>query len=273
IIAGLKTQRQQLDALVSAGKLVFSDADLDAARRAADIIDAAKGSGSTKSDPGTDYLKEIRERIALLGKETELEQLLARIGAGSIKFRTAAQRELAEQLAKQHDDTQRQIELEEVLRDLREQQTTTQMQFFRELEAFGQGERVRQLNADLAKVEDRYRSIIDARRNSPLGLSDEELAQIRASLEIELEMVREFHEQKLALQKDWTLGALDALTNYADEAANVYDSVGRLASNAFKGMEDSLVEFVRTGKLEFRDLADSIISDMIRIAVQQSITG
>lgn len=275
ITAGLKTQRAQLEALVKAGKLVFSDEDLAAAQRAADVIDAASraGSGRNKSDPGADYLKDLQERIALLGKETEYEQLLARIASGALTFRTEKQREVAEMLAKQLDDTQKQIEMEEVLRDLREQQNTTQMQFFRELEAFGQGDRVRQLNADLAKVEDRYRSIIDARRNSPLGLSDDELAQIRESLQVELEMVREFHEQKLAIQQDWRLGAIDALKNYADEAANVYDSVGRLATSAFKGMEDSLVNFVRTGKLEFSDFANSIISDMIRIAIQQSVTG
>lgn len=275
IVAGLKTQRQQLEALVKAGKLVYSDEDLEAARRAADIIDAARGGGSrkTKADTGADYLKDIQERIALLGKETEYEQLLARVASGALIFRTEKQREVAEMLAKQLDDTQKQIEMEEVLRDLREQQSTTQMQFMRELEAFGQGERVRQLNADLAKVEDRYRGIIDARRNSPLGLSDEELAQIRESLQVELEMVREFHEQKLAIQQDWSLGARDALINYADEAANVYDSVGRLASKVFRGMEDALTEFVRTGKLSFSDLADSIIRDMIRIAIQQSVTG
>lgn len=274
IVAGLKTQRQQLDALVGAGKLVFSDEDLAAAQRAADIIDRANNlKTGEKSDTGRRYLEDIRERVALLGQETELERMLAQISAGSLTFRTSKQRELAEELAKQFDATQRQIELEEVLRDLREQQNTTQLQFFRELEAFGQGERVRQLNADLAKVEDRYRGIIDARRNSPLGLSDEELSQIRESLQIELDMVREFHEAKLAIQGDWQLGARDALINYADEAANVYESLSQSVGNAFKGMESSLVDFVRTGKADFRSLADSIISDMIRIMIQQSITG
>lgn len=46
------------------------------------------------------------------------------------------------------------------------------------------------------------------------------------------------------------------------------DSVVR----AFMGMEDAIVEFVKTGKLNFTDLANSIISDMIRIQVRQSIT-
>jgi len=42
-------------------------------------------------------------------------------------------------------------------------------------------------------------------------------------------------------------------------------------TNAFKNMEDSLISFVKTGKIDFSSLADSIIEDMARIAIQQSI--
>jgi phage-related minor tail protein len=37
-------------------------------------------------------------------------------------------------------------------------------------------------------------------------------------------------------------------------------------------MEDALVSFTKTGKLDFTAMADSIISDLIRIAIQQSVT-
>ncbi|MFC3340732.1 phage tail tape measure protein [Paracandidimonas soli] len=179
----------------------------------------------------------------------------------------------AKLLAEQLDLSQRQIEVEEVLKGLRTQQSVTQLQFMRDLESFGQGDRIRELNADLAKVEDRYRSLIEARRNSAQGLSDTELEQIRESLQVELDMVRDFHEKKRAIEQDGALGAIDALRNYADEAANVYDSMGRMVSGAFRGMEDALTNFVTTGKLDFKSLADSIIKDMVRIAIQQSITG
>jgi lambda family phage tail tape measure protein len=48
--------------------------------------------------------------------------------------------------------------------------------------------------------------------------------------------------------------------------------MGDMVGNAFKGMEDALTSFVTTGKMDFKSLADSIIKDMIRIAIQQSIT-
>lgn len=344
IVAGLKTQREQLEALVKAGKLIYSEGDLKAARDAAEIIDRAnKLTGSSKSDPGKSYLDQIRERIALLGKETEYEKLLAQVAAGALTFRTAKQMELAkaeaqrldaaekaEELRKKEVDlgkeaekrladmqreidlagaigeadktryevlkglyvtlpqsvkdslvmkaeeldmTKRQIEIEKVLADLRAQQSTTQLQFMRELESFGQGDRVRELNASLAQVEDRYRSLIEQRRNSAQGLTETELAEIQKSLQIELDMVRDFHAKKLEIAQDWRLGARDALINYADDAANVYQSLGQTVSNAFKGMEDALVQFATKGKLDFKSLADSIISDMVRIAIQQNVTG
>lgn len=49
----------------------------------------------TKSDPGADLIKQMQERIALIGKETEYEQLLARIRVGSVKFSTEAQKQSA----------------------------------------------------------------------------------------------------------------------------------------------------------------------------------
>ena len=42
-------------------------------------------------------------------------------------------------------------------------------------------------------------------------------------------------------------------------------------AGALKSTEDAFVNFAMTGKLSFRDLANSIISDMIRIAIQQAI--
>ena len=41
--------------------------------------------------------------------------------------------------------------------------------------------------------------------------------------------------------------------------------------NAFKGIENALVKFVQTGKLNFRDLANSIIADLTRMFVRYAI--
>lgn len=75
-----------------------------------------------------------------------------------------------------------------------------------------------------------------------------------------------------ALNASWEYGAKNALRGYLAEVNNVAKATENLMTRAFKGMEDALVNFVKTGKLDFTNMADSIISDLIRIQVQQTIT-
>ena len=66
---------------------------------------------------------------------------------------------------------------------------------------------------------------------------------------------------------------LDLVVDKTEKAKTTAEQIEYAFTNAFKGMEDSLVSFVTTGKLDFADLANSIIADMVRIAIQQSITA
>ena len=74
-------------------------------------------------------------------------------------------------------------------------------------------------------------------------------------------------------QRSAQFGVSEAFRKYSEDATNSAAQMEALFTKAFKGMEDGLVEFVKTGKLDFSSLADSIISDLIRIAIQQQITG
>ena len=76
-----------------------------------------------------------------------------------------------------------------------------------------------------------------------------------------------------ALKTDPARGMSEALREYQETVRDVAASTKEMWANGIKGMEDALVSFVQTGKLDFRSLADSIIADMIRIQVRQSITG
>ncbi|MCX5875311.1 MAG: hypothetical protein NT087_03235 [Deltaproteobacteria bacterium] len=68
-------------------------------------------------------------------------------------------------------------------------------------------------------------------------------------------------------------GAIKGLQEYGREALNLGAQITSAVTDVMKGMEDSMVTFVRTGKLSFSSLADSIINDFIRIQVRQNITG
>ena len=64
----------------------------------------------------------------------------------------------------------------------------------------------------------------------------------------------------------------EKLKTFRDSIKTVQESMADVVVSGIKGMEDALVKFVETGKLNFNDLARSIIADMARIAIQQSIT-
>jgi hypothetical protein len=55
-----------------------------------------------------------------------------------------------------------------------------------------------------------------------------------------------------------------------DDAATATE---RAFANAFRGAEDALVGFIGTGKLEFQSLSDSILADLTRMTVRQTITA
>ena len=79
--------------------------------------------------------------------------------------------------------------------------------------------------------------------------------------------------ERLAKIKENTFGggASAAITTYGKDIADVGQHAFDAWTNALKGTEDALVNFAMTGKLSFKDLANSIISDLMRIAIQQSI--
>lgn len=95
--------------------------------------------------------------------------------------------------------------------------------------------------------------------------NQETLASMQAMVDKIKEMV-EIGKQTTGLE-----GFKSGLREYANEAGDVFTEVKNVTVKAFKGMEDALVEYVTTGKLNFKDLARSIIADLVRIQIQQSI--
>ena len=67
-------------------------------------------------------------------------------------------------------------------------------------------------------------------------------------------------------------GKAGVLKSFKEELENVGTAMENIVVNGFRKMEDALVSFVMTGKLNFRDLANSIISDLTRMFVRAAIT-
>jgi len=63
----------------------------------------------------------------------------------------------------------------------------------------------------------------------------------------------------------------EKIKTYYQSISNFGAQVGDAVVNTFQGLEDQLTNFVTTGKLNFADLANSIIADIARIAIRQAI--
>lgn len=65
----------------------------------------------------------------------------------------------------------------------------------------------------------------------------------------------------------------DALARYAKDALNTGQQIGDALVSAFKGAEDAFVNFVTSGKFDFKALADGILADITRIALRSAVLG
>lgn len=117
------------------------------------------------------------------------------------------------------------------------------------------------------------RKIEQEAQRASKGLNEEQRVALAAVTEELKKQRAEIVALEQAQERSFTGGLKRGLRDFADEALNTGKQIEGAIKNAFSGMTDALTDFVKTGKLDFASLANSIIDDMIRIAVQQSITG
>jgi hypothetical protein len=77
---------------------------------------------------------------------------------------------------------------------------------------------------------------------------------------------------ELGFFDNFTVGIEKGFEKYRLEIKDTAKFMQDATVRAFQGMEDALVTFVQTGKLNFRDLANSIVADLIRIQVREMMT-
>lgn len=156
---------------------------------------------------------------------------------------------------------------------------TTQDGFDQELAGIGMGDKARdRMRADLAlrqKYAADVASLNEQRNTGQISpeLYASESKVLQDELGKRLLAQQNYYSQVDAAQSNWANGASDALQDYVDQAADVAGQTKQLFTSAFSGLEDGIVNFVKTGKLSFKDMADSIIEDLIRIQVRQAAAG
>jgi hypothetical protein len=64
-----------------------------------------------------------------------------------------------------------------------------------------------------------------------------------------------------------------ALSDYASKARDIGGDIGQSLVGAFQSAENAVGQFVRTGKLNFRDLVTTLLADLAQLAARRFILG
>lgn len=128
------------------------------------------------------------------------------------------------------------------------------------------------LNTEYRIQADLKRQIADLTLN--IGkVDDDTIAKMTANANAQIAIQQAMIRARQTEQQSMQYGVQSAFQSYVDSAGNAAKNVEAAFSNAFKGMEDGIVQFAMTGKMNFADFANSVISDLMRIFVRMALVG
>lgn len=259
--AGLLSEE---DYLLRRQALIGNELDQTTAAYEAEItaLEAAKGKKSTSA-----------------AQSIQLDQKIADARAGMVKAQKDADSQL-EVLAT--NETGRLAKQERAISSyvqaLGQQQRALELAGQRAVLGVGQGDRQNALSGQLNSQQERFaqQSLeLENQRSDPSrNMSEEEFKRKSQALadanKAATDQIRQNYADVENAQSDWTKGATAAWENYLDSARNIAGQTKSLFGNAFGSMEDSITNFVLTGKAAFGDFTKSILADMARIATRQA---
>ncbi|MBF8732796.1 phage tail tape measure protein [Pseudomonas guariconensis] len=142
------------------------------------------------------------------------------------------------------------------------------------LAGMGMGDVSRQRMQERLNIEQQYQQQLDNLEQQhnegriSQSLYDKETAALRQALSDRLAMQERYYQDVDDAQRDWTLGAQGAFLTYYENANDFAGQSRQAFTTAFSGMNDALVDFVKTGKLSFSDLTATFAETALRMLIQ-----
>ncbi len=261
-----------------------------------------------QDDAATRFLQQLRDQDAatraalessekLTGAEKQQAEFLQKIAdlkgkdilTADQKSLLASQDTIKQQLA-QNVEHERALKYKEDIVKLEERsaavnaqignyQKSQAEQYQRQLDAMGRGSDAQRQAEQVKSIYTQYENLQlqlekatpEAARGSEAYLKAQD--DIRDGLNRSLQDYDAYYASLREKQSDWVNGATEAMANYADSARNAMAQASSTATNAFKRMEDGIVTFATTGKLNFKDFAQSVIADLIRMQTRAALSG
>lgn len=281
---------------IAAGK---SEADIEAQianARARYKESLPKGSKGTKTDPTDSIIARLRQQIALNEEQAKSEDKLTTTERLMVQVRTEldklgakagpASRKLIENLLAQAKASGENAEKalaeakakEQLLRlNVQLAQTEQNQQRGIDVDLMGLsrgGDASDMLRRQLEihrQYEDGLKSIRDrgVAENSEAWKQQEQA--LRESRDRMLETERDYQKRRAEVMGDPTVGIRRATEDYIANAKDVASQVENIWGNTVQGMEDLMVDFLVTGKADWKGFLTSLAADIARFMVKQAV--
>ena len=211
-----------------------------------------------------DQRRQIEEQLATLAaKRQRMEREAAQVTLErAIRGPFEALRDIQERASRAESEFKTR---EEQVRLLRESGAISELESLRRL-ATAREESARQLE----QLASEARAVAEAAPGNERFA--EAMRQIAEAARTAAAGAKELGQRAKEVAEPFTAGFQKGLKSFIEDAEAMGKQIESITSRAFNGMTDALTQFVMTGKLDFKSLANSIISDLIRIQIQRAIT-
>jgi len=109
----------------------------------------------------------------------------------------------------------------------------------------------------------------EARRGGPLNKA--EVEQYYAAARRGQDQLIRATKQHYDMTRSWSYGWKQAFQEYYENATNAAQKARDIFSQTMQGIEDILVNFVKTGKFEWKQFASEILESMLRMNIQSTL--
>jgi len=235
-----------------------------------DMATAIEGNKVTESSiisiqQKIDAIRAESQYIGINNAEKEKAIVMAELEASAKRSGLGLNKQLVEELKAEIDLKHKALQTAEIEKYAKAQETANNI--------------IREQGSAVMMSTREYQKLVEQKQlegvilEKTVGWGREEIAMFRERAQQYLTEKQSLDDINDARKRTFTGGALESIKKYGEDASNVGAQVGNAFTNAFRGMEDAIVQFTMTGKASFSAFAMSVVADIQRILVRQALIG